>query len=284
MKTVRIAAIPLLAVVLLASNARAADGGVVCPSSVPIDGAACSGSGGCEYGADVHGLCTTFASCNLGAWKVTPPSPSCDTSAPDCPSSFSTLGSGVICPLADKQSLCIYDEGICACPHTCLGANSVIEPQWLCHAWSEAQPGCPAIRPPAGSACTLEGQLCSWEGCCGGMPLGPDELCSGGVWTLHVTNSCACGGTLQACTFAPVTTDAGSSASDAGADVGAEPEEVIASGCSCRVAKPTSPTPPLAFALVFAALAFVRRANRAAATLCLRWREPTRSNASPRGA
>src|SRR5678816_3080501 len=95
----------IVAMLAIAPAVRAADAGtVVCPPSSPTDGSACDGSGTCEYGGDAHGLCSTFATCEVGSWKVYAPAADCGTNGPDCPSSFDGIPSGVVCPLADDQA------------------------------------------------------------------------------------------------------------------------------------------------------------------------------------
>ena len=246
-----------VAALLVAPVVRAADGGtVVCPTSVPIDGGVCTGTGTCEYGGDVHGLCSTFATCGFGGtWTVAPPSADCETSGPDCPKSFAALDSGVLCPLADRQQRCLYPEGICACPLPCTGANATLEYEWVCRPWTEAQAGCPSIRPTLGSACSQDGQECLWDGCCYDIPLGPDELCTDGGWTLHSINACSCP-PAQACTFAPVPVDAGPKDASVDASPGAEPETLV-SGCTCDVSRPTNTPAP--FGLLVALLAARRK-------------------------
>lgn len=271
----------LVAAFLLVSPvAHAADGGLACPSTVPADGSSCSAPAACEYGADAHGLCSTFASCVSGSWHVVAPSSACDANASDCPSAFETIPSGFACPLAAHDAKCIYDEGICACPSMCLGANSTQEWQWLCHAWADVQAGCPETRPTAGTTpCSQEGQFCSWDGCCGGMPLGADEKCTGGVWTLDPVNDCACGGQEQACAFPPIALDAGADATSDATTTGAEPDEPVV-GCTCTVTTTQTSKPDhlaLSLALTVLFVAARRRLRKGSSVSTRRSRRSCRT-------
>jgi len=247
----------ILALALLAPPARAD-----CPTSVPVDGTACSGTDACEYGGDAYGLCSTFATCTVGIWKVYAAEAGCGTNAADCPA-FGAVTEGAICPLADHTSLCVYANGVCSCPAQCFGANSVLEWAWACRPWLPAQTGCPGIRPRLGTACSQEGQWCSWSGCCGAVPLGPDEKCSDAGWTAD-TIDCACGGPAPGCAFAPITPDGGIADASPSIDAGAEPEDRVV-GCGCQVPQRSTDASSfvaIALSIVGAVRRRVRRSNR----------------------
>jgi len=81
-------------------------------------------------------------------------------------------------------------------------------------------------------------------------------MCVDGGWTFDTLN-CSCPGQTTACTFAPITADAGST--DASVDAGAEPEEPI-TGCSCGITPAATPPPWTILPLL--ALALRRKTSR----------------------
>jgi hypothetical protein len=141
----------------------------------------------CEYRAPgARPNCITRLECNdpgTGAkpnWQVKPPDPTCGTRPASCPSSYAAVAQGSLCPVPPVGP-CDYDEGRCNC-HPCYwldgGTGQAI---WECRTWDSGGPGCPAVSPLSGTACSTTDQFCMYGGFCA-IPVGEDQHCVDGFW------------------------------------------------------------------------------------------------------
>ncbi len=180
------------------SGTRPRDSGTLvpdCPSAIPADGDHCDHPGlSCEYGDDWSSRCNYLAQCWVGGpsdgtWMVRDPDPTV------CPTP-TTLGPGCppeppsgTCTESDPTDLCVYGDAHCVCyPFVSSGPGGTTTYQWRCDDPSLAE--CPPNRPRVGSACTLEGETCTYAVC----NFGGGTYCSDGVWSdAIVPNFCAGG-------------------------------------------------------------------------------------------
>jgi hypothetical protein len=128
----------------------------------------------CEFGTDPRPACRITSTCAKGAWSM---------SLPDCPPLPSVTcpatreaASGKSC--SSDGAYCSYDGLICACTNcttspvvTCGGDLT-----WHCEVPS-ADATCPPATPLLGTACTKDGQTCTYK--CGA---GGARLCQQGAW------------------------------------------------------------------------------------------------------
>ncbi len=170
--------------------------GAGCPASAPAVGATCANPNlTCEYGgAGPHLRCSTIFHCQhqssgANTWTGNPPGPDCvgtqGQNAGACPASFSALASASACPLPSPGGgTCVYPEGLCECAPCAKADGGGADNLWSCKAWPVAPPPCPTPRPRAGSACTMEGELCSYGAVCTAVGFDqPDLKCVMGLWT-----------------------------------------------------------------------------------------------------
>jgi hypothetical protein len=153
-----------------------------CPAAVPTAGNPCKPILECEYGADLHHVCTTVATCgSTGStnftWFLSPPTAGCGTNAASCPASFAALAAGSPCP--GVSSFCEYPEGLCRCVPCSDEAG--LSSMWGCGTWAPGGAGCPSERPLSGDACDVSNQECSYGGYCG-VEIGPNMVCQDGYW------------------------------------------------------------------------------------------------------
>src|ERR1041385_9207952 len=87
-----------------------------CPSTMPTDGASCTGTiGPCTYGDHALPYCRASAGCGNGKWTVTPVPTACTQLSPGCPSS---VPNGGVC-VAPQTNSCIYQTASCFCGPCC---------------------------------------------------------------------------------------------------------------------------------------------------------------------
>jgi hypothetical protein len=166
--------------------------GASCPATAPTNGTGCpTDKLTCEYGGKGPQIrCSTVFTCQhagtgAGMWTSDPPSPDCvgtqGDNAPSCPASFAALASGAACPQSSGD--CVYAEGLCAC-EPCRSPDAGGSTNlWTCRTWPEPPPPCPSPRARAGSACSVEGQDCSYAAPCSPVNIDqPDLKCVNGLW------------------------------------------------------------------------------------------------------
>jgi hypothetical protein len=113
-----------------------------------------------------------------------------EASLPDaCPAEFDA-GVGGPCPATGV--ICHYPQGACGCVLAGCNPDGSILSSWQCRPFTEDFPGCPLSIPPAGSACDAYQAPFCFGACCGGIPLGPAMVCSGGVWEVTRPLPCPC--------------------------------------------------------------------------------------------
>jgi hypothetical protein len=119
----------------------------------------CGGLDMCEYGNDENFACDDFQYCTSGSWFNAPQSsndPTCASRAPGdggCPVDRPTAGDS-----CSTVVNCSYPEGLCGCSDLGTDGGAV----WGCES---PEPGCSIPRPRVGSACTNEGQTCTYGAC-----------------------------------------------------------------------------------------------------------------------
>jgi hypothetical protein len=180
------------------SGDGATDGGThdggwspVCPASLPSVGSACTQEGvGCEYGTSILTSCNAIVECRQGAWQTaTYPGPACPSgpNPPECAPSFASVPRGAAC--MPNGAECVYPNGACACETVFFGPPQPVDggntPTWHC---DDAPPGCPAVRPHVGSACSTPNMDCMYVECAFGV------RCAMGYWQAEPV-ACAQGGT-----------------------------------------------------------------------------------------
>lgn len=89
-----------------------------------------------------------------------------------CPASFAQAQQTSACKPVGLA--CAYPEGQCNCSYGPL-PNPGGTPGWLCAAPS---PDCPEPRPRLGDLCTMDGLVCDYGACYGGVA----EQCDSGIW------------------------------------------------------------------------------------------------------
>lgn len=160
------------------SSGSAGSGGTSpsgCPASEPASGQACSTPDlRCTYGDTVRPECRDEWLCNAGKWTTTKSVCQHYTACPSAPPSV-----GSVC--SKESMVCDYPDGtLCLCASCVGGPCSPPPPHWQC-ALPPTTPGCPAIVPNDGSACSAaEGTKCVYGNVCG--PSGASVTCSGGAW------------------------------------------------------------------------------------------------------
>jgi len=162
-----------------------------CPSTMPTDGASCTGTiGPCSYGDHPLTYCRSTAGCGNGKWTVTPVPAECTQLAPNCPAS---LPSGACDYQANVN--CIYQSSYCWCAVCCdaPGCNVFCggQPQgtkvWGCSAAPAGNQNCPGATPNQGAPCELPtGTACVTN------PCGLNVTCENGAWKWEYKNDFSC--------------------------------------------------------------------------------------------
>ncbi len=146
----------------------------------------------CEYG---NPRCPVALSCNQNIWSSYLLAQSCVTSAPGCPSSFSTAQTASSCVV---DATCTYPEGRCGCM-PCFPAGADAGTGWSCAKWVTPA-GCPDPAPLVGTACSMPNQICDygWNACT--VPsLGDRLACDHGYWSAEYESQGACDSGAIAC-------------------------------------------------------------------------------------
>ena len=158
-----------------------------CPKNPAAATGTCTPFQVCEYRApNARPPCVTRLLCNdpgTGAkpsWQITPPDPTCGTRSASCPSTYSAVAQGSLCPMPRTAS-CSYDEGQCDCYPCSWASGTGGQGIWLCRAWDTGGPGCPPVAPLSGTACKEPDLFCMYSGPCD-VAVGEDHQCTGGFW------------------------------------------------------------------------------------------------------
>jgi hypothetical protein len=128
----------------------------------------------CSYGDSVRVDCRDVWTCSAGIWDMgktdcpMPPTGTCGSSAPADGTTCSTQG-----------DLCTYGDTLCLCSECPGGPCMAPPPKWTCSG-PPTTAGCPPIAPNEGSACSMDGLMCTYGFPCGGS--GANAVCSGGSW------------------------------------------------------------------------------------------------------
>ena len=155
--------------------------GAVCPAS-SIGPCGLEGEE-CEYGGDPQAACDMVFTCRGGLLQPETqhtdgcPTPDAGMSdeCPAYPPPPATVDGGGACRVG---LICDYPAGRCQC------ANDFLELQ-AGFACAVPAAGCAAVRPRLGTACTLDGQSCSYETCGVSTDFGIVR-CEGGIWVRDV--------------------------------------------------------------------------------------------------
>jgi hypothetical protein len=152
-----------------------------CPDSEPAEGQACSGAVDCSYGQSIRPDCRHRWGCVGGAWHAV--SLACPQ-APGgyCPPQEPMPSSCTPMPNAGDRAGCEYPGNIfceCACPSSGPALGCSPTEQWACYG-PPATPGCPALVPNLGTACSVQGTQCAYGDPCnvGGLAV----YCRAAVW------------------------------------------------------------------------------------------------------
>jgi hypothetical protein len=162
-----------------------------CPASAPTAGSACSvESLQCEYGNAWWSVaCDVVEQCTNGEWQTTqlsfdPCSPEPGPNPASCPATSGDVPQGSSCSPANTN--CYYPDAFCQCAVP-LGGPIQIDggsAYWTCLPGT----GCPYPRPPLGSACVTNENVCNYEDCSYG------QMCVNGAWQGEEEG---CAGTAQ---------------------------------------------------------------------------------------
>jgi hypothetical protein len=157
----------------------------LCPETEP-SGGQCNAPTGfrCTYGEQVRPECRHEWICgDGGSWLMTkgvclsPPADHC---------AFTEPPSG---QCGQEGDVCVVGAAtICQCSSCFGGPCSPPPPMWQCSG-PPANPGCPAIVPNDGSACTSEGAECTYGNVCSAS--GALARCKGGLWLWDMQIACA---------------------------------------------------------------------------------------------
>jgi hypothetical protein len=102
----------------------------------------------------------------------------------NCPPTYGDAAGAACTP---EGAYCSYDGLACACTNCTDGPVPLCsgDPKWQCDR-AHDDPDCPRARPSAGTACAIQGKLCSYE--CGE---GNGRVCDRGVWQPADGGPCA---------------------------------------------------------------------------------------------
>jgi hypothetical protein len=159
-------------------------GTTFCPAVEPAGGSCVAPEGQrCTYGEQVRPECRHDWTCSNGAWATTksvclsPPADHCNFTEPP---------SGVC---GQEGDICVVGAAtICQCSSCFGGPCMAPPPKWACSG-PPAMPGCPAIVPNDGTACSAEGLECAYGNPCSGS--GAFAICKAGKWLWDLQIACA---------------------------------------------------------------------------------------------
>ena len=152
-----------------------------CPVNLPANGDACAPDMlFCTYGESARPECRQQATCSNG--KFVADNSACTESPPGTCLAQPPMN-GTDCTA--EGAACPYPDGtICVCS-SCPGGPCMQFPKWQCNAPAA---GCPVVVPNAGTACSMDGQTCTY-----GFPCGPSGMtteCKMGAWTWQKDITC----------------------------------------------------------------------------------------------
>ena len=152
-------------------------GGDSCPAEIPGPMQACSREGlVCAFGDDPRVMCRPRSTCTGGYW-VASTEPCDPLPTVMCPASRAAADG---MPCTPEGAYCSYEGLSClctTCPNPWPICMKLPDPVWACEA-PNPDPACPAAIPNLGTACAMEGQMCTYS-CETNMA----RTCIGGVWT-----------------------------------------------------------------------------------------------------
>lgn len=162
-----------------------------CPSTMPTDGASCTGTiGPCTYGDHPITYCRATAGCGNGKWTVTPVPAACTQLEAGCPSSAPNGA----CDAPNTLS-CNYQTASCGCAPCCDVPGCAVfcggQPQgtkvWGCSSPPVGNQYCPGVIPNQGVACELpSGTACLTN------PCGLNVTCENGAWKWEYKTDFTC--------------------------------------------------------------------------------------------
>jgi hypothetical protein len=150
-----------------------------CPADEPTVGTSCDVEGvQCEYpkGAKLQYdiACDDVVECSSGRWVDETFMSACHPDGPnppECPAAYIDLKNGSSC--SDQNIWCEYPAGVCQCVQS---SGVVVHDggsyDWRCNPGS----GCPMPRARLGSACSMSGEICTYETC------EYSQACTSGLW------------------------------------------------------------------------------------------------------
>jgi hypothetical protein len=146
-----------------------------CPADISQIGTwPCTEGLTCEYGTDPRPGCRASATCTGGSWTTL--AAKCVQLPPvTCPVTRDAAA-GQVCPT--DQAYCMYGDLSCACTNCSTGPVNFCGGSYTWHcAAPNADPACPPGIPLLGSACSANGQVCTYA--CGA---GGGRTCKQGAW------------------------------------------------------------------------------------------------------
>jgi len=146
-----------------------------CPTDISQIGTwPCTEGLTCEYGTDPRPNCRPSATCTNGIWTVL--QAKCTQLPPvTCPATRDAAV-GQVCPT--DQAYCVYGDLSCVCTNCSTGPVNVCGGSFTWHcAAPNADPACPPGIPLLGSACSTNGQACTYT--CGA---GGGRTCNQSAW------------------------------------------------------------------------------------------------------
>jgi hypothetical protein len=176
------------------------DGGLamapICPDTEPTEGAPCLPTLDCSYGQSVRPDCRHRWNCGAsspggtGAWHAV--SLTCpEAPVGYCPPQQPTASTCTPMTNPNERADCEYPGNVfcqCACPYTPQNPGCASTEQWVCYG-PPTTPGCPAVVPNLGTACSVQGTQCAYGDPCdvGGLAV----YCRAGIWEV---GQAACAG------------------------------------------------------------------------------------------
>jgi hypothetical protein len=112
---------------------------------------------------------------------TTTPDPSCSMPPSECPPTQPQNG---ITQCTNMGLSCAYGSTLCLCDACADGPCMVPPVKWQCTK-AEGPPSCPATAPNEGTACSTEGEQCTYGFPCSGS--GANAECMSGAWVWVVT-------------------------------------------------------------------------------------------------
>ncbi len=159
----------------------------VCPDSEPTEGAPCLRILDCSYGQSTRPDCRHRWNCVASGAGGTAAWHAVSLTCPQAPAGYcppQQPASSTCTPMTnpDERAGCEYPGNVvcqCACSNSGPNLGCASTEQWVCYG-PPTTPGCPAVVPNLGTACSVQGTQCAYGDPCdvGGLAV----YCRAGVW------------------------------------------------------------------------------------------------------